>query len=88
MNVISCEIPEKQRVAFNSMGSEHVVSKKASSGSDSNVKINFAAATAKKKIEDLLEKSYGLCHVDVLVELKTIVTSDVDSRTLFYDDDH
>ncbi len=43
---------------------------------------------AKTKIENLFVKAYGLCHEDVLRELKTIATSDVNSGTLFYDDDH
>ncbi len=48
---------------------------------------NFPATT-KTKIENLLVKAYSLCHEDVLRELKTIATSDVNSGTLFYDDDH
>jgi hypothetical protein len=52
-------------------------------------KTNFLSATptARTKIEDLLVKAYGLCHVGVLVEIKIMAISNVNSRTLFYDDD-
>ncbi len=46
----------------------------------------FPSATARGKIVDLLVKAYGLCHVKVLMELKSISNSDFDGRSLFFDD--
>ena len=47
---------------------------------------SFPSATARGKIVDLLVKAYGLCHVNVLMELKSISNSDFNGRTFFFDD--
>lgn len=46
---------------------------------------NSFPATARGKIVDLLVKAYGLCHVNVLDELKSISNSDFDGIILFFD---